>query len=68
MAPWVGQEGGECGKAFPLAVWPGSFSENERDVDISVFTAGVVVLMGGDRAGSSTWLGTQGLLGKDTIQ
>lgn len=45
----MGQEGGHRGKAFPLAIRPGSFSGNERDVDISVFTAGVVVLMGGDK-------------------
>lgn len=49
MASWVGQEGGDRGKAFPLAVQSGSFSGSERDVDVSVFTAGVVVRMGGDK-------------------
>lgn len=45
----MGQEGGDRGKVFPLVVQPASFSGNERDVDVSVFTAGVVVWMGGDK-------------------
>lgn len=59
-------EGNKSGKAFPLAARPGCRLGNESDTDI-FFTAGTMCWMGVTRAGSSTWLETQGLPVKGKI-
>lgn len=53
--------------ASPLTAKPGSCLGNQIHTDIYLFTADMMFLMGVTRAGSSAWLGTQGLPVKDKI-